>query len=151
MLKLKITLAFKRVTKDSGIIPKLISKWTKSKYYHVELIIDNIWVSVYDDGVKLNKLRPLSTNWDYLALDTVTLTDEQYSKFMLYLHNQEGKSYDFLGIFLSQVFPLKIDSDSKWFCSEIVTKLLQMLYIEDTLELNPVTMSPSDLFKLFNR
>ncbi len=145
-----VTIAFKKVTKDSELLPKIIGKFTDSDYYHVELIVNDVWVSVFPEtGVRLNKLRPLSDNWDYKKIGKVKLTKEQHSIFWNYLYKQEFKKYDNLGIVLSQIIPLKINHKDKWFCSELVTKLLQMLYVLKVLDLVPELTSPGDLGKIF--
>lgn len=150
MIEIDVKIAFKKIEKGSGLVPKTISWFTKSPYYHVELIVNDIWVSVFpESGVRLNKLRPLDTNWDYKDLKKIKLTKEQYTIFMEYLYKQEFKKYDNTGIVFSQIIPLKINRKNKWFCSELVVKLLQMLYVKQTLELVPALTSPGDLGNIF--
>ena len=150
MVEIDVKIAFKKINKDSDLMPKTIAWFTKSEYYHVELIVNDIWISVFPEtGVRLNKLKPLSDNWDYKDLGLIKLTKEQYSIFMQYLYKQEFKQYDYTGIILSQILPLKIQKKDKWFCSELVVKLLQFLYVEKTFELVPALVSPGDLGKLF--
>jgi len=150
MVKINIKLAFKKIDKDSTTVAKTVAWYTKSDFYHVELVVNDIWVSVFPEtGVKLNNLRPLKDTWVYVDLQERTLTKEQYVLFMSFLKNQESKKYDYLGILLAQVVPFKINHSNKWFCSELVTKLLQMLYVEETLELVPAAMAPSHLEDIF--
>jgi len=150
MENIRVQLAFKKKDSNSGVLQKSICWYTKSDYYHVELVINNTWVSVFPEtGVKLNTLRPLKDTWDYVALKDITLTKEQYQLFSKFLREQENKNYDGLGIFLSQIIPLKIENEHKWFCSELVVKLLQMLYVEQTFYLVPALTSPGTLSTIF--
>ena len=130
-----VTIAFKKkVTPDSSrffkLSAKAISWWTKSEYYHCELIIDKKWISSHPNlgGVAIRDLKPLSENWDYYKLDLPELTEEQQMVLWTYIYKQLDTGYDWKGIFLSQFFKFGLNADSKWFCSEIVAKLLQ-LYI----------------------
>lgn len=138
-------------TKMDKLITGSIQKWTDSKYFHAELVLDNTWVSAtFTNNVKLYPLRPLNTDdWDYIELPKTVLTKEQYEKFYEYLDSQLNAEYDWKGIWLSQAVRLNSHSEGKWFCSELVAKLLQMLYIEKTLNLEPNNIAPGDLAKLF--
>jgi hypothetical protein len=78
------------------------------------------------------------------------LTGGQYDIVMDWLATIEGKPYDWRGIILTQIFPLRFQSKDKWFCSELVTKVLQLLLVKETLDLEPHLVSPGDLAKLFN-
>ena len=150
MEKLAVKLAFKKLDKNSNFVAKSVAWYTRSEYYHVELVVNDIWVSVFPGtGVKLNTLKPLKDTWDYKDLPSIELTKKQYLIFMEFLKEQENKKYDFLGIFLAQVIPLKINNRDKWFCSELVVKLLQMLYVKETFSLVPASTSPGHLEKIF--
>ena len=150
MKHLDVMLAFKKIDKNSTFVAKSVAWFTRSEYYHVEIVIEDTWVSIFPEtGFKLNKLKPLKDTWEYVKIEDVKLTREQYDIFKKYLMKQVGKKYDYLGIMFSQVLPLTIDSKNKWFCSEAVVKLAQMLYIEDTFDLIPESTSPGKLGKIF--
>lgn len=149
MCNIKVKLAFKKIDKDSKIIPKLISWWTKSEYYHVEIILDGYWVSIFEDGVKINRLRELEGSWDYADLGDIEVSEVQRELFFKFLFLQNGKKYDFMGIFFSQLIPLRLQNPKRWFCSECVTSLLKLLYVREVFFKLPASMSPGDLAKIY--
>ena len=146
-----ITIAFKKIDKKSKFYSKLITKWTDSNYYHCEIIIDNVWISATEGkGVTINELLPLKDTWDYFKIDELTITSEQAIIINTWIYAQSDKKYDWLGIALAQVLPFKYHNDKKWFCSELVTKILQLHLIPKVLDLEPHLVSPGDLAKIFN-
>jgi len=152
MEKLKITLAFQKadyIGKKPNVYERLIKWRTKSKYYHSEIVINDMWISALDyRGFRMNKLRPLTDLYDYHEF-YVTVTDKQYSDLMEWLEEQVGKGYDWYGLVISQIFKIGLDNKNKWICSEIVTKVLQLLGVKITFDLVPIMTSPGDLAKLF--
>ena len=151
--KINIRLAFKWYDKKkSGFIGWLISVFTNSIYYHVEIIIDKIWISSNPDsgGITIGELKTLNSNWDYCHVGVVEITEKQYLNLMHFISEQKGTKYDWMGIILSQFLPFKFHSKKKWFCSEIVTKLLQLVIVPTVNNVEPVEMSPKDLAVLFN-
>ena len=43
---------------------------------------------------------------------------------------------------------LNLDHKSKWTCSELVTKLLQMCYYEKAMDLRPERVTPKDIARI---
>lgn len=122
-----------------GFFNKLIRWWTKHEYTHTELIIDGIWyTSSHTDGGVVERQRSgLSGNWDIYEV-----TGDK--KFALHVYDEvKGAKYDWLGIILSQVFPLKIHNKQRWFCSELNGKMLDVK--------DPHQHSPAEIFKLLKR
>lgn len=151
--KLNVKLAFKLTNKKTGtFVGKVIGWWTNSLYYHVELIVGDYWISsnAESKGVTISPLQPLKHTWEYYDLGTIELLENQFEVFKDFIKQQEHKKYDWLGIILSQTIKLNWHSSNKWFCSEIVTKLLQLLLVKDVLNLDPNKVSPADLARLFN-
>jgi len=149
MKKIDVIVAFKKVTPYSTLVSKAIGWYTKSDYYHVEIAVDKYWVSVFPEkGVELVEIEPLKGDWEYKKIENVTLTEEQYNKIVDFLLAQENKEYDFKGIFLSQFIKLRIESKNKWFSSELVSKLLQLMLVEGFISIDPATQSPENVFKI---
>lgn len=100
----------------------LVRIWTRSEYSHVELVIEDRWYtsSPRDGGVRFRYLEADSSHWDFIDIRGI-----EASKVEIFLISQLHKKYDWLGIFLTQVFPLGIDDPNRWFCSEIVAAALQ--------------------------
>lgn len=147
-----ITVAFKKKKPGMSFVNKVICWWTKSKYYHVELIIGNKWISSNPDvgGVTINDLQPLNDNWDYCALKPIEITTEQSTKILTWINSQSDKKYDWSGIIHSMVFPFGMHDNNKWFCSEICTAILKLYLQEEVLQVQPNTVSPGGLAKLLN-
>lgn len=152
MRTMKVTLAFQKA--DYGKLKpnkyeQLIKWWTKSDYYHVELIIDDMWISSLDyRGFRMSKLRPLNDLYDYHSMD-VTVTDIQYSNLIDWLNSQVDKKYDWYGLVMSQVLKIGLDHTDKWICSEVVTKILQLMLVKEVYDLVPIMTSPGDLARVF--
>ena len=110
---------------------KLIRLWTRSKYSHTELVIDDLWYSSSprDGEVRIKYITPKPGHWDFIEID---VTKEQKENMLNFFNSQIGKKYDFKGIFLSQVLPFNIQDPEKWFCSEIDSKALIISYVLKT-------------------
>ncbi len=150
---MKITIAFKHKLSDNffeRMKQKIILKWTKSIYFHVEMIIDNEWIEADNDkGLIKHKLRPLSTKYDYITI-YVPECQINLKNAKKFIENQMGSKYDWTGIYLSQVFKLGIDKKDRWFCSEIVSKMLQIYGVENFHYIKPEDMSPESVFKMLS-
>ncbi len=149
--EVKLTLAFKIKNPDTGFFGKAICFLTKSKIYHVELIIDDLWISADSPmGVTINPLQPEKHEyWEYVNLGTRSILERDYEIIMEYIKNMKNRKYDYLGIIFSQLFPFRIHDHKKLFCSEIVIKILKLFLVKEVLELVPQTISPKDLAKIF--
>ena len=149
--EVNLKLAFKKVNPETGFIGKTISKLTKSKYYHIEIIIDNLWVSADTPlGVTISRLEPLRhDHWDYVDLGIKKLPQEQYDTIMEFIYKQEGKKYDYFGIIFSHLFPFTLHNKNKLFCSEIVALILQFFLEARVLGFQANTLSSKDLARLY--
>ena len=118
------------------IVDKLIRWWTKSKYSHVELVINTDWYSISprDSEVRCKQIHAKEGNWDFVDLPKTK--DVEYVK--KFYEQTKGAKYDWLGIFLSQLIPLGIQNRNRWFCSEWCAEALQIT--------NSNSYSPQDLF-----
>jgi len=117
------------------ITDKAIRWYTDSQYSHVELVIDNMWYSTSprDLKVRAKRIAPKDVHWDYVEVEVDELS------FASFFASTKGAKYDFLGIVLSQFFPLDIHSRKRWFCSEFCAEALKL---EDSNK-----YSPEDLYK----
>ncbi len=145
-----VKLAFKK--SDGSISNKLISWWTKSEFVHVEMIINNKWISSNSDtgGVTIANLRPLKDNWTYIDINIPNYYNT-VNNTMNFIYNQKDRKYDWCGLLCSQIFKTTIDTKNRWFCSEIVAEILKKLkepgIILQDKESN--SYSPGDLFKFY--
>lgn len=152
VVHLDVKIAFKYKKPKESFANKLICWWTKSQYFHVELIIGSKWISSNPDvgGVTINDLQPLKDTYHYLELKDVYVTVDQHNKIMQWISSQQGKKYDWCGIVWSQVFPFNWNSKNKWFCSEIVTTILKFMLVKEVMDSTPNNVSPGDLARKFN-
>lgn len=146
-----IGIAFEsKIPKKCSFIDKLkikgIQKWTNSKYFHTEFIIGNYWVAATTDGIIRYDLRPLTSQYDYIFID-LKMSEPHYNKIIHFIDSQLGTKYDWMGIFFSQFVTVGSNHEDKWFCSELVTKLLQLCLVENVFDMQPHLVSPGDLFR----
>ena len=154
--KVNLTIALKHKPKKGtnplwNLVIKGIQFRTNSKYYHSELIIDDKWLSAYPEkGIAMHDLRPTlnKDEWLYIPLGKHTVTEKQYLEIMEFINEVVGSRYDFMGIFFSQFIKVGIDNKHKWFCSEIVSKILQLFLVKEYVDKVPHDLAPGDLYRL---
>ncbi len=151
LVDVPIKLAFKKKNSETGIFGKIISFITRSKYYHVEIIIDKLWIGADAPmGVTMNKLEPLNhDHWDYVDLGILPMSENAYDELIKFIDSLKGIKYDYLAIIFSQLLPFSIHSKNKLFCSEVVTMILQLLKFKQVKDLVPHKLSPKDLARIF--
>ncbi len=151
---MRLIVAFKHKLSENfmeRIKQRIIQRWTDSKYYHVEIAIGEYWIEADSDiGLVKHKLRPLNDKYDYISLKVpeCKVNDITVERF---INSQMGAEYDWTGIYLSQVFKLGIDKKDKWFCSELVSKVLQIYNIEPFLYIKPESLSPGDVYDILSK
>lgn len=105
-----------------NIVDKAIRLWTKSKYSHVELILNDEWYSTSPRLLQVSKryINPNIDSWEYveIEIDTLHISD--------FYEKTAGKKYDWLGIALSQFMPFDTQSKDRWFCSEWCAEALKL-------------------------
>jgi len=151
---MKLKVAFYK--KGNSIYSRLIRLWTKSIYSHTELVIQtkckhkSYWITS-DPAVGHVIVRESPNidldHWDFVEIKNVNSTNAE--KIVKLVKEEIGKKYDYLGIFLSQIFPFEIQNPDKWFCSEIVSYLLKNSGIKDIeyiLNYHPQYYNPGNLF-----
>ena len=94
---------------------------------------------------KLGVIIRNNTNWEhvnkYADVKDIPIRDSKVKEALDFARSQEGKDYDWKGIFLSQFIPADIHDKEKWFCNEICGEVLKKAgvinIIRDTNEYNP--------------
>lgn len=131
---------------SESVTDTLIRWWTKGPYSHVEMIFsDNYWFS-NSPRLKKTRLGPVEFSpekWDFIEL---SLSDEQEKVVRAWAERQVGTSYDWLGIFFTQVLHWGISDDDKWFCSELIVAALQQVGYFPALK--PADIHPNRLWKI---
>jgi hypothetical protein len=122
---------------------KLIACWTRGKYSHTELKIGNICYTSYPNkGVVRRNLNVTERLYEIIELE---IAENDINKIIDFYNQTQGNKYDWFGI-LGFIFPLQDRSD-RWFCSEWVTKALQLAGVEKLWLLEPSKTSPNKLYK----
>lgn len=145
-------LAFKHIPNKgffSNLISKVIKYKTKSPYFHVELVLDDVWISAAPgEKVHINKLQELDKKYAYVD---VKIDGRRLKKVKKFAQEQEGKDYDMLGLIFSQALHKDINNNNKWFCSELVSELLKVAGYDKLLVRGSNLYSPADLYNIFQK
>jgi len=145
---MRVTLAFRKGTKKHWI-SKLIMFFDKSEYDHVEIIIGTAWIGAHiKTGVVVHHLKkPLKDTWDYIDIEVDRKYNHQAVMFVDGLHNAK---YDFYGAIFGELMGITIINQyDDYFCSELVTKILQRFESEPVKDLHAVNVSPQELYNLY--
>jgi len=137
------------------VAPALIKLWTRSKYYHTELLIGNLRISSFTkNGVKVDRVNLLV--YDRFIKNIATTLDVQIDQSSVtsmidFAGTQIGMQYDWKGIVFSQFLPLKIEDKDKRFCSEVVAAVLKKGGLSNIIVENPSEYDPGELERILNR
>jgi hypothetical protein len=137
---------------------KAVQVWTKSPYFHSELLVidedkkEMIGAHIKDGvrsvPIEYYKESILIGYWEFIEI-LETSNQKIINTFYAYLNTQYGKKYDWKGIFLTQFLRIGIHCYQCWFCSELTTKLLQVLNDLTALLQMPSRVSPKDQKELY--
>ena len=115
--------------KGPGLLrDRFIRLWTRSRYSHVELVIDdrNWWLGIRppeSPSVRKNIVNTYNENhWDFIE---IFATKEQVEKIVEFYNKTNGMDYDWVGMVLSHISPFRIKHTEKWYCSEWVIYALE--------------------------
>lgn len=150
---IKPKLIFRQKTPDSSIWGKTICFLTNTNIYHVELILDESFISATAaNGIYVKALKPINTK-HYIVkdLEPIEITKEHYRKVWRFINSVADTEYDKLGLFWNQVIGISINN-KKYFCSELAVEILTLLGYEEFMisPYLPSDFSPNDLFKYIN-
>jgi len=129
----EITIAFRKITKDSDFICKLIGLKENADYCHVEIAFEyehnpgtyKSVVAIGGEGDVHYADRTFEKEyWDIMK---IPVSDELYKIAKDICDGYIGCKYDFLGI-LGFIVPFKDRSD-EWFCSELTSNTLKCIGI----------------------
>ena len=144
---MKVTIAFRKANRHW--LSQLVAKLTKSQYDHSEIIIGTVWVGAhFKGGVTTRHVEyPLHSSWDYIDVPI----DPKYNhKAVKFVDSIRGSGYDFLGAIVGEGLNLPaFNHQNKYFCSELVTTIMQQFNSKEVKGINPVTISPQELYELY--
>jgi hypothetical protein len=112
-----------------------------ARYSHTEIVFED-WLSFSsseEDGwVRFKKIKWKPVHWDFLEIE---VDEEDYYKMLNFAKKQEGNAYNWFWIFFAQFLWLNwFRKERDFFCSEIVTKTLQIacyMCFYDSLFISP--------------
>ena len=142
-----VTLAFRKVSRHW--LSQLVGWVTHSNYDHSEIIIGTVWVGAhFKGGVTTKRVEyPLHESWDYIK---VPINPNYNHKAVRFVDSIRGANYDYLGAMVGEGLNLpKFDHKNKYFCSELVTVILQQFDSNEVRGINPVSISPQELYDLY--
>ncbi len=101
-------------------------------YSHIELDFweESFSSSEMDGWVRFKQIERKSANWDFID---IYISKKQYNKLYKFAQKQAGNSYWRWGIFFAQALNINLKWENTYFCSEIVTILLQLAHISDRI------------------
>ena len=90
---------------------RFIRYWTRSKYSHAELVIDEECYTIEPfivEGVRKTKCNYVESEWDFISFH---ITEEQKKIFLRFYSKTKGQKYDWVGMLVSreQVVLLRVD------------------------------------------
>lgn len=106
---------------------KVISWWTWSLYSHVELVFKDglcFTSSSRDGGVRFKNI-PLTEKWFVIEIGS-----DKEEEIREWCETELGKAYDWLGAIGCGIGMPCLQSDDKWFCSEVVGAALNEFSIK---------------------
>ena len=135
------------------LITPLIKFWDKSLISHVEIVLEDHnlnyhWVSSRPGGVtsKINYEYDPS-EWIFVSLPS--LIPEQYEAIESFVFDRSvlSSSYDWAGVIFSAVIPIRLESKSKWFCSELCRAALRTVNHISDKTIPDHSVTPAELFR----
>ena len=117
-------IAFKK--NPSSILGKLICWWTKSPYYHCELVFDcgSSFSAVPEQNItRFAWIDYTEDKWDIIDLPFDSKTENNIMK---WCNEEVNCKYDYIGILFTQIIPLSFQNPWWWFCSEVCMAALQV-------------------------
>jgi hypothetical protein len=136
------------IAKKGDWLDKLIALATSGPFSHVEIILkDNISFSSSsrDHGTRFKyNINFNSGSWELLDLSKFNL---DYNSMFNFCNLQINKPYDYIGTFFGAGLNLDMECKKKWFCSEIIAKILDVGGLKYNSE-EYYHLNPNSLYKI---
>ena len=107
---------------------RIVRWWTGSPYSHVELIMPNgTMTGITPPDYPVIRTKSISgiqkTDWDFID---ISVTEKQLNLLRRFIDSTRGQGYDWFGMIVSHLTPLKVRIPNKWYCSEWVAYALSV-------------------------
>jgi hypothetical protein len=142
----RLQLAFYKA--NSGrLFDRLIGLWTRGDYSHVELVFPETGEcyssSPRDGGCRFKQIDLQNGKWELISIPA---TAQQVLDVWSWCVEQQGKAYDWPGIWGFVCSPFVRQKPQRYFCSEVCVAALQEMGLFKGIE--PYRVSPNRLYKL---
>ena len=125
----KLHLAFyigDKTNPSATFMDRLVCFVTKSKFSHVELVLDketgySVSSSPRDGGVRYAYIDYSKNHW---VLVPITVETHNPKMIVEWFNSFVGMKYDYIGA-VGSVLPFNIENQYRWFSSEILTEFLR--------------------------
>jgi hypothetical protein len=131
---------------------RIVRWWTGSPYSHVELIMPNgTMTGITPPDYPVVRTKSLAgiqkTDWDFVD---ISVTENQLNSLRRFIESTRGQGYDWLGMIVSHLTPLKVRLPNRWYCSEWVAYALSVSKILTWRQLKLYDTSKMPPGKLYN-
>jgi len=138
--------------KAQTLIPsKAITLWTKAhkphNYSHTEIVFSSAIYFGHDVESQTIKFKDKPDTTEEVDYYIIKIPKELEQTAFQFAQDHDGAKYDWLGITMTQFINLGMNSTYKWFCSEIVVRLLQIMGFYPLFEEQAHKISPYGLHK----
>jgi hypothetical protein len=136
--------------KGKDIFSKFVCWWTGGDWSHCEIMfigqggVEYSFSANTRTGVTLQKSESVYLHYTGCLQETIGLPFVDQSELTPLIDSELGCGYDWIGIFFTQGIPLQWESSTKWFCSELCAKIVQMII---PLNRRFASYNPSNLYK----
>ena len=136
--------------KPSSILDRIICFFSRGKYSHAAIILDDgsvIEAKPFHGVRKVKSIYDVLDSKESVEVFAVDITTEQTEMVERFLHEQVGKKYDYWMVF---GFVIYTDEESrksrnKWFCSELLFMAFLKAGVELLCRIDPWKVSPTML------
>lgn len=125
---------------------KLIAWKTRGPYSHCEIYFTRSKQTFASDALA-NKCHFKIRNLNFEQWDIVELDIDDYATYLA-CKEFDGAYYDWMGILFNFLIPINIQHRGKFFCSELIIRVLQKLYYQKVMGLRAHKIDPNKLYRI---
>ena len=136
-------------SKGISLTSRLIKWWQWGfPYTHIAYVLnlsdpaDPVVIEAWWNGVRDGKFSEVHTPGTEFSVFSVQVSEAQKELIEIFLRDQVGKPYDWLGILGFPLRNWKLEKSNRWFCSELVFAAFKYAGVELLRETHPSEVSP---------
>jgi len=124
----------------------LIAWKTDGPYSHCEIYFNRSRQSFSADA-EYNKCHFKIRNLNFDQWDIVELDVDDYETYLA-CKEFENHYYDWMGIIFNFLIPINIQHRSKFFCSELIVRILQLVRYDKVMGMRAHKIDPNKLYRI---